>query len=111
MAEKESRSKAGMGGGGKKSSPKKKHHTPSETHIKHFKSGGHTVRHTFHPDADTGEMPEDEEHVMPDKDALMAHLQQAVPDAAAQAEPPAEPAPAAAAPAGPAAPAAPPAGM
>jgi hypothetical protein len=101
--EKSSRATHGMGGGGKKSSSKSGKH-PHETHIRHIKSGGHIVRHSFKSDADTGEAPEDEEHIMPDKAALMQHLQDTVPDnGAAQAAPPdasaaAPPAAAAAAP-------------
>ena len=90
--EKSSLSRSGMGGGSKKSSSKSGKH-PHETHIRHIKSGGHIVRHSFKSDADTGEAPEDEEHVMADKAALLQHLSTAVPDngAAAQAEPPASP--------------------
>ena len=72
-----SRSKAGMSGG-KKSSSKGKGKHPHETHIKHFAHGGHVVTHHFK--GDDGESMEPEEHVMADKEALMQHLSQAVPD-------------------------------
>jgi len=91
MKNESSRSKAGMGGG-KKSSSKGKH--PHEIHIRHGKSGGHIVRHKFAP-ADDGTTPEDEEHVLPDKAALLAHIDQNVPDQSAQAAPAGPPAAAA----------------
>ena len=95
--EKESRAKHGMGG--KKSSSKSGKH-PHETHIRHFAKGGHLVTHHFKND--DGSMEAGEPDVMADKAALMANLQNTVPDnGPAQATPP----PAAAAPA--AAPAAP----
>lgn len=101
--EKESRAKHGMGGGGKKSSSKGKH--PHETHIRHFKNGGHVVTHHFKNE--DGSMEPGEPDVMADKAALMQHLQDTVPDnGPAQAGPP--PDAAAAAPPG-APPAAPPA--
>ena len=94
MKTESSRAKSGMGGGKKSSSSKGKH--PHETHIKHFKNGGHVVSHHFPPDED-GSMPEPEEHVMPDKEALLAHLAQAVPDNGAAQTPPPAPTPQAAA--------------
>ena len=105
----ESRAKAGMGG--KKSSSKKKSgKKPHEIHIKRGHSGGFLVRHSHKPDADTGETPEDEEHVVPSIEDLHNHIDEAMGDQqSAQAAPP-EPSPAAAPAAAPA-PAAPPQGM
>jgi hypothetical protein len=94
--EKSSRSHAGMGGGKKSSSKSGKH--PHETHIRHFAHGGHVVTHHFKNDDGSSEPGEPD--VMADKAALMAHLQDSVPDnGAAQAAPP--PDAAAAAPAAP----------
>lgn len=108
MAKEESRAKHGMGG--KKSSSKGKH--PHETHIRHFKNGGHVVTH--HYKNEDGGMEPGEPDVMADKAALMSHLQDSIPDnGPAQAGPPdaaaapaasagpSGPAPAPAAPAGP----------
>jgi hypothetical protein len=85
--EKESRAKKGMGGGSKKSSSKSGKH-PHETHIRHFKNGGHVVTH--HYKNEDGGMEPGEPDVMADKAALMSHLQDTVPDngAAAAAAPP-----------------------
>lgn len=71
MSEAHSRAKAGMGG--KKSSKKSGKH-PHEIHIRHGKSGGFIVRHTHKPDPDTGAMPEEEEHVLPDQSSLLQHV-------------------------------------
>lgn len=84
MAEEKSRAKHGMGGG-KKSSSKNKH--PHETHIRHFKNGGHVVTH--HYKNEDGGMEPGEPDVMADKAALMSHLQDSIPDnGPAQAGPP-----------------------
>ena len=107
MSKELSRSKAGMGGGNKSSS--KKHH-PHETHIRHIKSGGHVVTHHFK--GDDGEAMEPEEHIMGDKQALLAHLAQAVPDnGPAQAAPAPEAPPAGPSPTAAPGPMAPPQGM
>ena len=102
-----SRAHAVLGGHGKaKSKGGKK---PNHITIRHGKSGGHVVTHHFEPD-ESGVMPPEEEHVMPDKAALMAHLDQNIPDQPApQAAPPdmSQAGPGAGAPP----PAAPPAGM
>ena len=86
MAETHSRAKSGMGGGGKsKGKGKGRIHT---THIKHFKSGGHLVTHDREPSGD--DTPEPDEALMGDKNALMQHLQDTVPDnGSAQMSPPA----------------------
>ena len=101
MAEKShgsSRSKAVLGGKGKSKSKSGKH--PHHLTIRHGKSGGHVVTHHFDPDADGMSQP-DEEHILPDKQSLLDHISQNVPDnpapaptpdpnaAAAQAGPPA----------------------
>jgi hypothetical protein len=84
--EKSSRSRAGMGGGSKKSSSKSGRH-PHETHIRHFKNGGHVVTH--HYKNEDGGMEPGEPDVMADKAALMSHLQDSIPDnGPAQAGPP-----------------------
>ena len=93
-----SRSKAVLGGKGKSKSKGSKHH-PHEIRIRKGKSGGHIVTHHELPD-ENGMTPDPEEHVMPDQDALLQHIQQntdnspapQAPDpnaAAAQAGPPA----------------------
>jgi hypothetical protein len=115
MAEKShasSRSKAVLGGKGKSKSKGGKSHKPHEIHIRAGKSGGHIVRHTYKPDADTGEMPEEEEHVLPDQASMLQHVADNTDNnPAPQPTPePAAPAPAAAGPA-PAGPQAPPPGM
>lgn len=104
--EESSRAKHGMGG--KKSSSKSGKH-PHETHIRHFKNGGHVVTH--HYKNDDGGMEPGEPDVMADKAALMSHLQDTVPDnGPAAAAPPPEEAAAAAPAAGAGAPPPPPAG-
>jgi hypothetical protein len=111
MKNEPSRAKKGMGGGGKKSSSKSGKH-PHETHIRHFKNGGHVVTHSYKNDKEGGGgMESGEPDVMADKAALMQHLQDTVPDnGAAQAAPPDASAagPAAAGPASAAAPPMPP---
>ena len=77
MAEKShasSRSKAVLGGKGKSKSKGSKGHKPHELHIRPGKSGGHIVRHSFKPDPDTGETPEDEEHILPDQASMLQHV-------------------------------------
>ncbi len=61
------------------SKPKSKGKHPHHITIRHGKSGGHVVTHHFEPD-ETGSMPPEEEHVMPDKASLMAHLDSNIPD-------------------------------
>jgi hypothetical protein len=76
MAEKShagSRAKSVLGGKGKSKS-KSKGHKPHELHIRPGKSGGHIVRHSFKPDADTGATPEDEEHILPDQASMLQHV-------------------------------------
>lgn len=105
MAEKNSRAKSAMGGHGSKKS--KSTHKPHEVHVRRGHSGGFVVRHSHKP-SDTGEMPPDEEHVVPDMAALQQHMQDSMGDQPpAPATPPPDPnAPAA----GPAPQAGPPAG-
>ena len=113
--EKSSRAKSAMSGGGKKkSSSKKSGKKPHEIRIRKGKSGGHIVTHHFQPDADTGAMPEPEEHVMPDQASLLQHIAQNTDDQAAPQASPPDPsmqAGASPAPAGPAAAPAPQPGM
>ena len=105
MATEHSRSKSGMGGKGKKAKGGRIH----TTHIKHFKSGGHSVTHEHEPSG-AGDIPEPDESLMGDKASLMQHLQDTVPDnGPAQMTPPQAP-PAAAGP-GPGTGQPPPAGM
>lgn len=92
--EKNSRAHSAMSGGSKKSSKKsktKKH--PKEVHIRRGKSGGFIAKHIHDTDPnspDTAPEP-DEEHVLPDMDALHQHLDANMGDQAAA--PQAEPAP------------------
>lgn len=69
-----------MGGGKHKSSGH-----PHSVHVRRAKSGGYIATHHHKPDED-GVMPEPEEHVIPDADALQAHMSQAMGD-----QPPAPP--------------------
>ena len=72
-----SRAKSVLGGHGSKSKSKSsKGKKPHELHIRAGKSGGHIVRHSFKPDADTGESPEDEEHVLPDQASMLQHVEE-----------------------------------
>jgi|ERR1700721_1301062 len=91
MADKHENSRAKSGMGGSKKSSKSKGKKPSETHIKHFKHGGHMVTH--HYKSEDGSMPEEgEPEMMGDKNALMSHLQDTIPDnGAAQSTPPPDP--------------------
>jgi hypothetical protein len=76
MAEKShgsSRAKSVLGGKGKSKS-KSKGKMPHELHIRAGHSGGHIVRHSFKPDADTGESQEDEEHILPDQASMLQHV-------------------------------------
>ena len=83
MAEKShsgsSRASHVLGGKGKSKSKSKGGKTPHKISIRHGKSGGHVVTHHFEPD-ETGVAQPDEEHIMPDKAALMDHIDQNVPD-------------------------------
>jgi len=81
----ESRAKSGMGGkSGKKSS--KKSDRIHETHIRHYPRGGHEVTHHYKDDA--GNITPGDPDMMADKAALMAHLQDSIPDnGAAQVAP------------------------
>lgn len=92
--EKTSRAHSAMSGGSKKSSKKsktKKH--PKEMHIRRGKSGGFIAKHIHDTDPDApGMAPEpDEEHVLPNLDALHSHIDANMGDQAAA--PQAEPAP------------------
>jgi hypothetical protein len=75
--EKTSRAHSAMSGGSKKSSKKsktKKH--PKEIHIRRGKSGGFIAKHIHDADPnspDTAPEP-DEEHVLPDLEALHSHM-------------------------------------
>lgn len=81
----ESRAKSGMGGKSGKKSSKKSGHI-HETHIRHYKSGGHEVTHHYKDDA--GNITPGDPDMMADKASLMAHLQNTIPDnGAAQAAP------------------------
>ena len=88
MAKEETHSRSHAGMGGKKSSSKKSGKKPiHETHIRHYKSGGHEVTHHFKED--DGTVTPGDPAMMADKAALMAHLQSTVPDnGSAQAAPP-----------------------
>ena|ERR1700726_4880207 len=90
-----SKGKSALSGGSKKS----KH--PHEMHVRRGHSGGFIVKHHHAPD-DQGMVPESEEHVVPDMDALQSHMQEGMGD-----QPPVGGMPAAPAAAGPAAGAAP----
>jgi hypothetical protein len=83
MAEKShsgsSRASHVLGGKGKPKSKSKGGKAPHKISIRHGKSGGHIVTHHFEPD-ETGMAQPDEEHIMPDKAALMDHLDQNIPD-------------------------------
>lgn len=80
MAEKHSSSRAhSVLGGHSKAKSKSKGKHPHHITIRHGKSGGHIVTHHFEPD-ETGSMPPEEDHVMPDKASLMEHLDQNIPD-------------------------------
>lgn len=89
MAEKEtsSRAKSGMGGKSEKKSTKnKKLGRIHETHIRHYKNGGHEVTH--HYKDDDGNITPGDPTMMADKASLMAHLQDTIPDnGSAQASP------------------------
>jgi hypothetical protein len=85
-----------MGGKSGKKSSKKSGHI-HETHIRHYKNGGHEVTHHY-KDEDGNITPGDPD-MMADKASLMAHLQDTIPDnGAAQAAPAGPPQVAAAAP-------------
>jgi hypothetical protein len=74
-----------MGGKSGKKSSKKSGHI-HETHIRHYKSGGHEVTHHYKDDA--GNITPGDPDMMADKAALMAHLQNTIPDnGSAQAAP------------------------
>lgn len=75
MAKEVSRGHSAMGGGHKSKSKSKGGKHPHEIHIRHGKSGGFIVRHSHKPDADTGIMPEEDEHVLPDQASLLQHVQ------------------------------------
>src|SRR4051812_30099251 len=79
---KTSRGKSAMGGGHKGKSKGKKAH---RLEIRHGKSGGHVVTHHF-PPGDDGQMQDPEEHIMPDKAALLNHIAENTPDDPAQAQ-------------------------
>jgi hypothetical protein len=76
--ESHSRGHAAMSGG-RRSKPKSGGKKPHTMTIRHGKSGGHIVTHHFLPD-ETGAAPEPEDHVIPDKAALLAHIDQNTPD-------------------------------
>jgi hypothetical protein len=52
---------------------------PHELRIRHGNSGGHIVVHSFAPD-ENGTVPEPEEHVLPNKSALLNHIDQITDD-------------------------------
>ena len=92
MAEKShtaSRGKSAMGGGGHKSASKS-HSKPHAIHIHRGHSGGFIAQHHFKPGTD-GQMPEPEDHVIPDMPGLQAHIADNMGD---QGPAPAAPAPA-----------------
>lgn len=68
MAE-NTRSKAGMGG---KKSSKKSGKKPHSIHVKRGKSGGFIATH--HHQAEDGQAPEPEDHVIPDLQSLQSHM-------------------------------------
>ena len=111
-----SRGKSAMGGGSKsKSKSKSGSKKPHELHIRRGHSGGFIVKHSHKMDADTGEMPPEEEHVLPDLSSLQNHVADNMGDQGAapapEAAPAAGPVPAAAGPAPAPAPAPAPQGM
>ena len=73
-------------GGKGKSKSKSKGKMPNRMTIRHGKSGGHIVTHHFEPD-DTGVAEPDQDHVLPDKAALMDHIDQNTPDVPAPQAP------------------------
>jgi hypothetical protein len=78
---KESRSKSVLGGEHKKKSEKKssKSHKPDSIHVKKGKSGGYIATHHFHHKP--GEEPqESEDHVLPDQQAMLDHMEQNLPE-------------------------------
>lgn len=64
-----SRTKSAMGGKSKSGGK------PHSIHVRRGKSGGFIAHHHHEPDADGMAAPP-EEHVIPDTDALMQHMQQ-----------------------------------
>lgn len=84
---KESRATSHMGG--KKSGKAKSGKKPHSIHVRRAHSGGFVATH-HHKMADDGSMPEDEEHVIPDMQALQQHMQDNMGDqgAAPQGPPP-----------------------
>lgn len=66
-----SRAKTAMSGGGKKSKSKSSGH-PHEIRIRKGKSGGHIVTH--HHLSKDGQMPDVDEHVLPDQASLLQHI-------------------------------------
>jgi hypothetical protein len=83
---KESRSKSVLGGGGKSKSSSSKGKRPHSVHVKHGASGGYIATHHFKHKQ--GEDPIDpEDHVLPDQQAMLDHMEANMPDQGA--EPPA----------------------
>ena len=95
-----SRAKSMMGGG--HSEKKKSGKKPHSIHIRRGKSGGYIAQHHFKPSGDASDaMQEPEEHVIPDKEALLEHIDQNMGDQGAAGEQQAQPTSPAPAPQGP----------
>jgi hypothetical protein len=80
----ESRSKSVLGGkkSEKKSEQKKKSKTPHEIHVRKGASGGFIAKHHFESNGDESVRPE--EHVIPDKQQLLAHMDENFPEEAGE---------------------------
>lgn len=75
---KSSRSKSVLGGGSKSKSSGG-HKKPHSVHVKHGASGGYIATHHFKHKP--GEEPqESEDHVLPDQDAMLAHMAENMPE-------------------------------
>ena len=107
--ESSSRAHSVLGGHSKSKSKSSKGKKPHRMSIRNGKSGGHIVTHHFEPD-ESGMASPDEEHVMPDKASMMAHIDANTDDNPAPMAPPPD-ASAAGPGAGAPPPAAPPPGM
>ena len=89
MKETSSRGKSGMGGG--KKSSKKSGKKPHSIHVRRGKSGGFIAEHHFKSSSPEEMAPETEEHVLPDVQALQAHMADHMgdqPDQQAESAPP-----------------------
>lgn len=77
------RSKSVLGGKkSEKSEQKKKSKAPHEIHVRKGASGGYIAKHHFK--SKDGMMDEPEEHVIPDKEQLLAHMDEHLPEETAE---------------------------